>query len=243
MSWEAGTLRAEVEPHTGTGLSVLTEEARVDVVGTVFSVRRDALGVTTWVERGRVAVACTEGWAGELEPDDGPHTCLPVRPALLLGRADALLDAGAPSEEVLEALDLGLERAAEGSAVMGELLARRLEVLGSTERIDEALADADAYLALGGSRAIEVRRFAGWLALAQRGCEVALPYLEPLSGAGEPQDRILLAECLVSTEPGRARALLRGALEQLTAPPEPIAPGAEWVQRAQDALSGLGGTP
>ncbi|MEQ1508728.1 MAG: FecR domain-containing protein, partial [Myxococcota bacterium] len=102
VDWQSGTIRVEVEPHTGTKLSIVTDEGTIRVVGTVFSVRRDPLGVTTTVERGRVAVTCADGWSGEITVDDA-HTCLPTRAAALLGRADALIAADAPTSTVLDA--------------------------------------------------------------------------------------------------------------------------------------------
>ncbi|MBX2802348.1 MAG: FecR family protein [Myxococcales bacterium] len=234
VNWQAGTLRAEVAPNTGTGLSVRTDEGSIDVVGTVFSVRRDALGVTTWVDKGRVAVSCEDGWQGEITPQMGSHTCLPVRPAMLLGRADALVEQAAPASDVLDALNRGMAAAQPGAPVVGELLALRMEVLSDAGRPDEALRDADAYLASEGPRSLEVRRFAAWLALAERGCASAMPYLERLGPSGMGADQVLLAECLITSEPSRARALLGTAL----ALPDL---DEEWTQRALQARRILDG--
>ena len=233
VNWEAGTLRAEVEPNTGTGLSVVTEEAEISVVGTVFAVRRDALGVTTWVDRGKVEVRCADGPIQPLVPSDPPLTCLPTRPGMLLGRADALRDQGADAESILEALNRGIQ-ASDGRApeVHSELLARRMELLSAQGQVDAALEDADAYLAHdeGTGRSDEVRRFAGWLALGQRGCDRAVPYLE---GLHTPRDQILLGECLVDRQPDRARELLEAARRTDLDP--------EWAARATAGLRALDG--
>lgn len=229
VAWESGTVRVEVEAHAGNRVAVETEEARIEVTGTVFSVRRDALGVTTTVERGSVAVRCADGWAGALRPEDGPRTCWPVRPAALLGRADALLAAGAPPDEVLATVDRGLAVAEAGSAAEGELLARRVRAGTEANRVGDVLADADRYLASADrGRRVEVLRAASRLAYRERGCAAALPYLAPLEAEGSAEDRVVLAACL----PARQDALLRAAL----ASGEPIEPG--WRAWAASQLAG-----
>ena len=202
IAWESGTITAHVVPKSGTQLAVVTDEARVEVVGTVFSVTRDRLGVSTEVERGEVAVTCADGWTGAVTPETGPHTCLPIRPALLLQRADALDEAGADREDVLDALDRGLAASAEGSFVASELLARRMQVHLAAGRVDEAVRDGQRYLASEhATRAVEVRTNLARTVLTVRGCEAARPWLLPLEAQGAPLDRVLLAECLVASEP------------------------------------------
>ncbi len=216
IHWRSGTITASVKPRSGNRLAVVTEEARVEVVGTVFTVTRDALGVHTTVERGRVRVRCVEGWSGEIGPDDGEKVCLPVRPELLLGRADALEEAGAPAEVRLQTLDAGLARAEEGSQVAGELLWRRMLVREELGDIEGLLADADRYLHSPGARQVEVQRYAGWKALSMGGgCSQALPYLSALEHTGSAEDRVLLAECVAEAQPKHARTLLDDALPQL----------------------------
>ena len=78
IRWLSGHLRIEVEPNTGTRLQVHTDEARVQVIGTVLSVDRGALGVAVGVEKGRVRVTCRDGWSGDVTAESGPHTCQPV---------------------------------------------------------------------------------------------------------------------------------------------------------------------
>ncbi len=232
IDWEAGTLKAEVEPDSGTDLVVRTEEGDIHVVGTMFTVRRDRLGVTTTVRRGKVAVTCRDGWAGELSPETGSHTCLPVRPALLLGRADALTDGGATAQEVVDTLDRGIDAAEVGSAVHAELLARRMQGRASLADVDGALADAHAYLATGHTgRTSEVQRFAGWLALNARGCTDAIEMLRPLA-VGDPEAAVLLAECVRAGSPDEARSLLSDALDGALSD--------AFRARAQAALDALG---
>lgn len=235
IDWQDGTLHAEVVPGTGTGLTVTTDEATVDVVGTVFEVHRDALGTVTTVSRGKVRVTCSDGWSGSVTPESGPQTCAPTRPAMLLGRASTLRDRGQSAGEVLSALDRGLELAPEESAIRGELLALRMEVLSDAGRYPEAIRDAEAYRALGGPRSVEVTRFAAWLALSHGGCEQGVPYLEALAEQATSEDRILLAECLVATDPHRARRLVRAV------DPEGLSP--TWSERADTVMGRLTGGP
>lgn len=228
VQWESGTLAVDVVPNSGTSLSVVTEEAVIRVVGTAFEVRRDPLGVTTTVEHGRVAVSCEDGWTGELTHEGGPHTCLPTRPGALLGRAEFLTAEGAPTETLLETLDLGLARAVPGSAVEGELLARRVRARADRGEVGAALEDADRYLtAEPRSRADEVLQTAARLALTVRGCADAVLYLRRLEATGSAEDRILLASCLATDDPARARALVQASLGS----GEPIDPAwATWAR-------------
>jgi hypothetical protein len=231
VDWVSGTVRAIVEPNTGTQLAVVTEEARVQVIGTVFAVRRDLLGTTVDVERGRVRVDCEDGWAGDVTPEFGSHTCLPTTAGTLLGRADALMDRGVDQALQRETLDAGLILAEGGTAVEGELLVRRMRLHGDLGRIDDALADADLYLNTHSTRSDEVQRFAGWLALAERGCDAAVPYLTPLQLSGATQETVLLAECIAPQEPVRARRMLTGALVN--------EPDAAWTSRIHLDLEAL----
>ena len=231
IHWKSGTITAHVTPHTDTHLAIVTDEARIEVVGTVFSVTRDRLGVTTTVERGRVKVNCTDGWSGEIGPSDGAHTCLPNRPGQLLGRADALIDADAPPTSILQTLEIGISRAERDSAIAGELLVRRMHIREQLGDLPGVFHDADAYLAGPGTRRAEVQRFAGWTALnTPEGCTKALPYLSALELTGTVEDRVLLAECLLESQPARAQGLLEDALPQLPS---------DWAQRAKTSLHTL----
>jgi len=211
IRWDSGTVRVRVEPHSGTRLAVQTPEARVEVVGTKFDVTRDPLGSTVTVDRGRVRVTCGDGWAGDLGAGQR-HTCLPLTADELLGRVTALEEAGR-TEPIDETLERGLALAQ--GPVRGELLARRMRRRAVQGDIDGALADARAYLASPSGRDDEIRRFAGWLALEHRGCAVARPWLAELHARGSAQESVLLAECLASTDPERARNMLTQALPAL----------------------------
>jgi ferric-dicitrate binding protein FerR (iron transport regulator) len=181
IRWETGGLHVAVTPGAGVALSVETAEAVVRVVGTVFDVTRDALGTRVDVTRGHVVVACTRGAPQDLYPGD-TTTCLPARPLGLLGRARALAEAGAPSNDVLATLTLGLSEAGPGDdAARDELTALEVAALARAGRRAEARRVADGLLAAGaGVRRGAVARIAGQIALDAEGCAAALPYLEAI---------------------------------------------------------------
>jgi hypothetical protein len=94
LEWEQGTLKVEVEPERGIDLAVHTREAEVRVVGTRFSVTRDALGTGVVVTHGHVAVLCADGEKALLGAGEA-RVCPPTHAAGLLGRANALAAAEA----------------------------------------------------------------------------------------------------------------------------------------------------
>jgi ferric-dicitrate binding protein FerR (iron transport regulator) len=163
IQWDVGTLDVDVTPHRGIDLVVDTLEGRVHVLGTAFTVRRDALGTAVVVLRGTVEVAC--GVEALVRVDaGGVRTCLPTRAAGWLGRARALRDAGAPADAVLDAIDRGRALGDDGDDALGELAALRLDVLVVAGRYTEALDAADAYLRSGASaRRAEVEALAARL--------------------------------------------------------------------------------
>lgn len=148
IRWEAGTLDVAVAPGRGVALAVETDEAVVHVVGTAFTVTRDALGTAVAVTHGRVRVSCTGASTRELAAGERVE-CLPVRPAAWIGRAQALIARGRPTDEVLAAVDRGLGLAAPGDPAAGELVALRIRVLMEARRYADALAAAEAYLESG----------------------------------------------------------------------------------------------
>jgi len=232
VTWDQGRIAVQVTPNTGSTLSVITDEAEIQVIGTAFTVDRDKKGVTVNVTHGKVAVSCKDGWSGHLVSDSGAHTCLPLHAAGLMARADALSDEGADPAQILETLDIGLATAEPGTAERGELLARRMHIHSQLGNRSRALSDADAYLdSAETGRGLEVRQFASRIALYD-GCETAMPYLEPLLETGNAEDIVLYAECIAAADPQRARTLLRDAL---------LALESDWQQRARQALQNLEG--
>jgi hypothetical protein len=124
-----------------------------------------------------------------VEPGD-QVTCLPTTAPGLLARADALAARGAGPAEILAAVDAGIPIAAE--PFLGELRARRAQVLLQAGRPAEALDEARAYLKVGGPRRVEVLKLAASAAAATGGCEAALPWLQDLEELGEADPDALL---------------------------------------------------
>lgn len=212
--WETGTLEVDVTPHQGIDLTVETREAEVRVLGTAFTVTRDALGTAVEVHRGRVAVACAAGQAAELGP--GEHqSCLPVTPAGLLARVLALRDQGASADLVLATTDLALGQNPETAALRGELLLQRIQALVELEREAEALDEIRRFLDSGTElRRPELHALAARLAQQTGGCEAAQPHLEALlQETTHPAAAVQLADCIRDVAPDRARALLEAALD------------------------------
>ncbi len=135
LAWERGTVDVEVTPGAGIDLQLETREAHIQVVGTRFQVRRDALGTRVEVQRGEVAVRCGDGPAEPL-PAPQARTCWPLSPGGLLGRALALEADGAPAAERLATVEAGLA-GAEG-AVGRELEVMHIHLLVDAGRSAEA---------------------------------------------------------------------------------------------------------
>jgi ferric-dicitrate binding protein FerR (iron transport regulator) len=186
VEWTAGTVEVEVEPGRGIAMVVVTREAEVRVVGTVFAVTRDALGTRVIVSRGSVTVSCVGGGNHALVPGQQTH-CMPTTAPGMLGRAQELKRSGAGPAEVLATVDAALPSAS--GPFLGELLALRAEALLALDRHAEAVAAADDYLARGGPRVEDLLQIAVSGALADGGCAAALPYLLALEerGEGDPE--------------------------------------------------------
>ncbi len=164
IRWESGTLRVEVEPQAGVELSVTTDEGRVLVHGTLFEVVRDERGTHVSLERGSVGVVCADRSDRTLEPGQA-HSCIVARPGPRLGRVRELQEAGAEPQDILAAVQGGLEVAEPGSHIEGELLIARFEVQLALGQGEQALQTAEAYLASPKAhRAAEVCALASELA-------------------------------------------------------------------------------
>lgn len=148
IHWQIGTLETDVEPARGVHLAVVTDEARVVVHGTVFSVDRTALGTAATVTRGEVEVTCGVGAPVILRA--GEHAwCLPMRASGELARARELRNRGAGSMVVLGVIERGANLPDASPAVLGELLALRIDVLVAAGDDVNALISAEQYLAAG----------------------------------------------------------------------------------------------
>lgn len=191
VRWESGRISLEVTPEQGVDLEVTTDEGVIHVVGTGFDVVRDALGTAVRVRHGRVRVDCANG--GSVRLDGGQeHTCLPRTASGMLGRARALQDRGAPSAEVLGAVDGGLTLAGPGP-VRDELRFLELSGLLAAGRPDAARPVAAELLAVPGNpRRIEVTRIALALAVLQPDCPAARPLADALVAAGQDSGDVSL---------------------------------------------------
>ena len=194
ITWERGLVHVDVTPGALEGFTATTPEGIVVVKGTVFDVVRDARGLGVAVERGEVAVTCIGGVATPVGAGER-HECLPTSAGALLGRAQALRDAGETEDRVLDALDRA--QALGPSGVLGqEVGAQRavsLQALGrgaeALEQVERALADG------GGPRATELHRLAAELAAVEGDCLRAGPHAAAVEAAGEALGPEAVARC------------------------------------------------
>ncbi len=182
IQWQRGTIHVEVQPAQGIDLRVRTREAEVRVVGTGFTVSRDALGTKVDVRHGKVETTC-EGELPVLLGAGESRVCLPRSAAGLLGRAHALADGSATPAAVIEALDLGLSLSTAGEPVRDELLALKIDVLRRDGQAATALDAAREVVTAGaGLRRDEVLQIAAAIAADQGGCASSAPWLLEVSG-------------------------------------------------------------
>jgi ferric-dicitrate binding protein FerR (iron transport regulator) len=196
VAWRRGTLALDVEPGRGVDLVVTTDEGTVRVVGTAFTVTRDALGTTVAVSRGRVETDCAFGGPSPLSAG-GTRTCLPRTAAGALGRVHALEDGGAAPAALLAETESALARPDAGGAVANELGAVRVGALLALDRPGDALLAAERTLQdAPGSRDPELRRVAARLHVTRGDCAAALPHLAALVAADAlGPDAVLLTRC------------------------------------------------
>ncbi len=212
IDWTSGALRVEVEPSARLDVQVVTSEATVRVVGTVFSVKRDGLGTRVGVTRGRVDVACADGTGHELG-EDGDALCLPVTASGLLARARALQGLGQHAGAV-SAARAGASKADEGP-IATELKLVEAQALAGAGRRDEA-SQAVEQLLMGGAahRKADALRLAIRLAGSEAPCSAIEPRLQTLSELGATAAELgRLADCVAPRDTIRARALLLRALD------------------------------
>ena len=88
----------------------------------------------------------------------------------------------------------------------------RARTLLDSEQFPEAIAAANTILGLGETaRSSDAHHIAARAAVALEDCGTALPHLEALTEIGSPEavPLVLLADCVVRTDPGRALEALR----------------------------------
>ncbi len=212
----SGGLRFEVTPHQGLHVGVRTEEARVQVLGTVFTVDRDGDGTRVGVERGKVQVDCV-GEGTRIVTAEQSATCLSAQGYLRRGRellgsasGEALLEAIAPAQQLPASVE-----------VRSGLESLSISALLSAERYEPALSRAESYLAdpalrgVDADAALQARQVAASAAMKVGGCERALTHLEALRAGGAAlKDNVQYAACVKGDDPAAARAALEDALSQ-----------------------------
>jgi len=211
MALEAGSLELDVDPARELSVTVDTDEARVSVLGTRFTVSRSAVGTSVFVSRGRVEVAC-QGHDGVRVLSQGSRTTCLRNAGVGLGLALAHQRSGA-LDDGLRAVEEGLAHPDGEAATRAALVDLQVELLFALGRVEEALAAVDSTLA--GPVALHHdtwTRAAAW-GLERGDCEAARPALEALHAAGVAAATAHLARCLAPEDPEGARALLRSALD------------------------------
>ena len=160
IDWEAGSLTSNVMPEQGIDLSVHTREAVVSVVGTEFTVTRDADGSHVLVDHGVVSVECEA--SGEVTLRAGQsHTCAPVSAGQWLYKIDRLFAASGDSDRIRTSIRRGIRYSAEGDPLRGELLARQVQLELRDGDRSAAAETAQQYLREGYTvRAERLRPFA-----------------------------------------------------------------------------------
>ncbi|HCH61669.1 MAG: hypothetical protein CL927_07165 [Deltaproteobacteria bacterium] len=127
IDWEEGALTSSVMPEQGIDLSVHTREGVVSVIGTEFTVTRDADGSHVLVDHGVVSVDCEASGQVTLRAGES-HTCAPVSAGQWLYKIDRLFAANGDSERIRTSIRRGVHYSATGDPLRGELLARQVQL-------------------------------------------------------------------------------------------------------------------
>ena len=175
-----GWIQLSVQADAKRPVSVQTEEAMVQVVGTLFTVTRDSMGTRVEVSHGTVIVTCS-GQEPIALTAGGTRMCHPVAGASMLGRLNNLRDQGQPAERLLEEIEEALEVSDE--TLSHELEARRIQIFLDEGRNEEAAAAIDRTLERTKLRRGQLLRIRAGLA---RTCAERLRYL----GQIPPEERL-----------------------------------------------------
>jgi len=202
FAWSAGAIEISVEPGAGLDVTVETDEALVQVVGTVFEVDRGPLGTAVGVRRGTVLVTCADGTTHTLEGTQAT-TCWPTTAVGLLGRAQAQRTAGTRPDDILSTVERGLSTHPDPT-VHTELSALRVTLLAEGSAPETAIKAAADHLAReANGRRDEVARIGAALGYAHSGCEGALPFLSSLPPAEVAASALSLCQTDGGPSPSR----------------------------------------
>lgn len=208
IQWESGTLSVDVTPKRGVDLTVLTPEAVVHVIGTVFTVARAERATHVEVERGTVEVICAGEALVAVHAGEGV-TCQPSDLESRVARALALAQSGGAADERLDAIDAALALSGGNKSLVAELLAHRVRALSDAGRRDESLADAERAMSLDVSvRRAELSAYIARTTFLRDGCEAQADIERALAVDPGAPEGLLLATCLWESQPERALALL-----------------------------------
>lgn len=179
LAWSAGSVEVSVEPGAGLDVQVTTDEAQVRVVGTVFTVDRGPLGTTVGVRRGEVSVECVNGPHASIAAGQ-TTTCWPTSAVGLLGRAQALRDAGTSTQGVLKTVEQGLALGPD-PAIHTELSALRVVLLSEGPDPASAMRAAAEHLSRpSAGRRQEIARLGATLGYQLSGCEGASLFISDI---------------------------------------------------------------
>lgn len=218
LDWKQGRLSVSVTPLQDIELTVRTPEANISVVGTVFEVRRDTLGTTISVERGKVSVQCGTHAATLLTMGE-EQTCLPTTAVGLLNRAQDLKHTH--PDDAIAAITMGLEQLDESSTDFDDLHYRAAEIHYENGRPEAALQSARSALSGGdGTYTVEAHSIAAHQALTLDSCSDAVPHLTWMAEQDHAgaEDLAVLAQCLAPTSPSAALRWLEAAEAKAIAP-------------------------
>jgi hypothetical protein len=203
LEWAAGRLVISLEPGSGP-LEVVTDLARVEVKGTVFSVDRGPFGTLVEVSRGQVEVTCTSGRQSSVEAGQAAACTEDAPSALALASA---LDAGGHAPQaVLAAVEAGLS---DPQPAPVEQSLRALEVsahlrAGALAEAGEAAAHLDPEIPAS-------RQTLQRLAAASEDCEPVRGALRALAPV-DPAAALRLARC--TADPVEAAQILLRARQR-----------------------------
>jgi len=147
IDWQEGRLGVDLDPSADRALEVRTPEARIEVLGTAFSVDRDGLGTLLVMERGEVATWC-HGRPGPRCTAGSTWRCHRSA-AAALHAARTLQGEGAPPARILGVVEQGMAIPEPSQGTREELEVLRIALLADAVDPAAALAAARAYLATG----------------------------------------------------------------------------------------------
>ncbi|MFH1467759.1 MAG: FecR family protein [Pseudomonadota bacterium] len=147
IDWVRGRLGVDLDPGARRHLEVHSPEARIEVLGTAFTVERDGLGTSLTMARGTVATWCHEQ-PGPTLSAGATWRCFRSG-ASALHEARTLQGQGAEPAAVRAVVEQGLAIPDTPPGTRDELAVLRIALLSDGGEAGAALEAARAYLATG----------------------------------------------------------------------------------------------